>query len=86
MEGVGVFFMRVLTVMFFAGLAGCSVVVLLSWISLFKSELSSGRDSEAGYHPMAPPPRDHASASNRVDRAQTFSDSMQSSARQPLAR
>jgi hypothetical protein len=35
---LAVFAMRLLEVMFFVGLAGCAVVVILSWISV-------GRDS-----------------------------------------
>jgi hypothetical protein len=30
--------MRVLEVLFFAGIAGCVLVVLISWISIFGSE------------------------------------------------
>jgi len=34
------FCMRLVEVLFFTGLIGCSVVVLASWISIFKSEFA----------------------------------------------
>jgi hypothetical protein len=37
---IAVFAMRFLEVMFFTGLAGCSVVVILSWISVGKDSFS----------------------------------------------
>ena len=36
--------MRVLEVMFFTGLAGCSVVVFLSWVSLLGTVFSSDEE------------------------------------------
>ncbi len=35
---------RILEVMFFTGLVGCSAVVLISWVSIFKSGFSSNDD------------------------------------------
>ena len=36
---------RLLEVMFFIGLAGCSVVVLVSWVSILKSSFSNEEES-----------------------------------------
>lgn len=41
---------RVVTVMFFTGLAGCAGVVLISWISIFKDGLSDPENREIESH------------------------------------
>lgn len=38
---VGIVLIRIIEVMFFTGLAGCAVVVLVSWVSIFKSGFSN---------------------------------------------
>jgi hypothetical protein len=44
---------RVVTIMLFTGLAGCSSVVVVSWISIFKDGFSDlkNRDGEAHWEP-----------------------------------
>lgn len=37
---------RVVTVMFFAGLAGCATVVVVSWISIFKDGFSDLKNKQ----------------------------------------
>lgn len=46
MVAVGIFFMRLLEVLFFTGLIGCSAVVVFSWISIFGSGFSNHDDLE----------------------------------------
>lgn len=41
---------RVVTVMFFTGLAGCAGVVLISWISIFNDGLSDPENREIESH------------------------------------
>lgn len=87
MTAVSVFCIRVLTVLFFTGLAGCSIVVLLSWISICRSEFSGKGDSEPAEDHNAPhstPPR--PSQANRIGHHQAFSDPLQSSSHQSLMR
>ena len=45
MTRVEIFLIRALEVMFFTGLAGCAVTVVLSWISIFGGEFSNEEDS-----------------------------------------
>ena len=44
---LAIFCIRLLTVLFFVGLVGCSAVVVFSWISIFTSGFSND-DIEAG--------------------------------------
>lgn len=57
---IAIFLIRLLEVMFFTGLAGCAVVVLVSWISIFKSGFSNEDKTKNGMPPggggWAPPP------------------------------
>lgn len=39
-----IFCMRLVEVMFFTGLIGCSIVVVASWISIFKSGFAEADD------------------------------------------
>ena len=41
---------RVLEMMFFAGLFGCSLVVIISWISIFKDGFSDKNEDSSGFH------------------------------------
>jgi len=41
---------RVLEVMFFTGLFGCSLVVVISWISIFKDGFSDEEDHSSDFH------------------------------------
>jgi hypothetical protein len=43
-ETIGIFCIRLLEVLFFAGLGGCAAVVILSWISIFESGFSHKND------------------------------------------
>jgi hypothetical protein len=45
---VEVLAMRVLEVMFFTGLVGCALVVIISWISIFKSGFSDKDEHSSG--------------------------------------
>ena len=75
MMAVGVFFIRVLTFLFFTGLAGCCIVVLLSWISIFGSEFSRKPDKDsADDHPLTHPSHS-ASHQNRPGYHHAFSES-----------
>ncbi len=47
MVQLGRFFMHLLVTLFFIGLVGCAVTVVLSWISIFASEFSRSKDSQA---------------------------------------
>lgn len=40
----GIFCIRALEILFFTGLAGCSLVVVISWVSILKSGLSDKDD------------------------------------------
>jgi hypothetical protein len=40
---IGVVAIRILEIMFFIGLAGCAVVVILSWISVGKDSLTDSK-------------------------------------------
>lgn len=44
MVSIGIYCIRTLEILFFVGLAGCSFVVLCSWISIFKSGFSDKDD------------------------------------------
>jgi hypothetical protein len=41
---------RVLEVMFFTGLIGCSLVVVISWVSIFKDGFSDKDERSSGFH------------------------------------
>ncbi len=78
---VGVFFIRALTFLFFTGLAGCCVVVLLSWISIFGSEFSRQSDKDSGDdHPLTHPSQS-TSHQNRPGYGHAFSESRHNSTR-----
>jgi hypothetical protein len=47
--------MRAVEVMFFAGLIGCSLVVVFSWISIFKDGFSDKDEHEPEFHEGNPP-------------------------------
>jgi len=73
---VGVFFLRALTFLFLTGLAGCCIVVLLSWISIFGSELSRKPDKDADdNHPLPHPSQQSASHQNQPGYRHAFSES-----------
>jgi len=42
-----VFAERVVTIMFFAGLAGCATVVVVSWVSIFKDGFSESKNRQS---------------------------------------
>jgi hypothetical protein len=41
---------RLVEILFFTGLAGCILVVIISWISIFREGFSDPRNTEAGHH------------------------------------
>ena len=41
---------RLVEIMFFSGLIGCTLVVLISWISIFKEGFSDPTNAEADRH------------------------------------
>ena len=45
-----IFAERVITVMFFTGLAGCASVVVVSWISIFKDGFSDPKNQQIESH------------------------------------
>jgi hypothetical protein len=47
--------MRLLEVLFFTGLAGCTIAVALSWISIFKSGFADTQESAPAERRSAPP-------------------------------
>ena len=42
--------MRLIEILFFAGLIGCTMVVLISWISIFREGFSDPRNTKPDYH------------------------------------
>ena len=38
---IAVWFMKLIEILFFAGLIGCAVTVLISWVSIFKEGFSN---------------------------------------------
>jgi hypothetical protein len=45
-----VFAVRLVQIMFFSGLIGCTLVVVISWISIFKEGFSDPKNAEADHH------------------------------------
>jgi hypothetical protein len=43
---VELFFVHLLEVLFFVGLGGCAIVVLLSWISILKNAFSDDEEDD----------------------------------------
>jgi hypothetical protein len=41
--------MRMVEILFFTGLIGCAIVVVISWISIFKEGFSDSGDSRGDY-------------------------------------
>ncbi|KAA6460933.1 hypothetical protein DYQ86_11675 [Acidobacteria bacterium AB60] len=52
MERLGSICIRLIEVLFFTGLAGCSIVVVLSWLSIFKSEFFDKEDMKTDAIPV----------------------------------
>lgn len=48
LDRIGIWLMRALEVVFFTGLIGCALVVMLSWVSILNDVLS---DDEGDHHP-----------------------------------
>jgi hypothetical protein len=42
--------MRLVEMLFFTGLIGCALVVVVSWISIFKEGFSDAGNSKADHH------------------------------------
>jgi hypothetical protein len=38
--------MRIVEAMFFAGLAGCALVIVISWISIFRDGIREGKKTD----------------------------------------
>ena len=45
-----IWLLRVLEIMFFAGLVGCAIVVIISWISIFKDGFSNTDERSSDSH------------------------------------
>jgi len=43
-----IFATRVIEIMFFTGIVGCALVVVISWISIFKDGFSDSRNRQTG--------------------------------------
>ena len=46
-HGMMVFAVRFVEIMFFSGLIGCTLVVVISWVSIFKEGFSDSKNAEA---------------------------------------